>query len=421
MIKKQTKKILLIGFLFIFTFSIQQSFQKNNNNWLIPKSDYFSTETQFNKDNPVINFFGFFTPDKKEVDKPEIKLIAGGHSIGVTLQTKGVLIVGYAPILNNQGQESYPAKDSGIEVGDIILKINGTRALNDFQVAQEIDKKCREMQKISLEIKHKGQISQKTLQPEFCFETQRYRIGLYIRDEAAGVGTLTFIDPKTKIFGALGHVITDIDTNDQIEVSEGKIVESTIYAIEKGKRGDPGEKIGTFMLESSFSGRISKNSSSGVFGSCDGQISNPFFNSPLSIAWSSEIETGPAKIYTVIKDNTIQEFDIRIEKIMAYRNDNKNMIIRVTDSQLLELTGGIIQGMSGSPIIQNGKIIGAITHVFVNDSARGYGVFIEKMLNESGIITKAATAQSGGYFLIFRPLKSNKLLNNIFFTIKRRI
>jgi len=399
MIKKQsvkTGKILFIVFLFVFTFSIQQS--------------YFSTQKsaiQLKKYYPVYNFFGLFSMDE-DVNKPIIQILPGGHSIGVTLQTKGVLVVGYAPIIDSEGKENFPAKESGIEVGDTILQINGIKAVNDFQVAQEIDKKCKENQKISLQIKHKGQIIQKTIQPVYCAETKRFRIGLYIRDEAAGVGTLTFIDPKTKTFGALGHVITDIDTNDQIELSDGKIMESTICGIEKGKRGDPGEKIGTFMLNSSFSGKIEKNSSSGIFGVWDGKMENPYFQAAIPIAWKSEIETGPAKIYTVIKDNQIQEYEIRIEKVMTYRNDNKNMVIRVTDPELLEKTGGIVQGMSGSPIIQNGKIIGAITHVFVNDASRGYGVFIEKMLSDSGVIHKAATAQTGGFLLSVVGMKIGK-------------
>lgn len=396
MIKKQMKKILLSGLLVVFTFSIQQLAVNHDNFKQLP---HFTTSSiQLNNYNPVANFFGFLMADDS-ISKPEIKVIPGGHSIGVTLQTKGVLVVGYAPIANDQGKESYPAKDAGIQVGDIILKVNGMKALNDVQVAQEIDKGCQEHQKITLELKHKGQIIAKTVEPIYCTETGRYRVGLYIRDEAAGVGTLTFVEPQTNTFGALGHVITDIDTNDQIELKDGKIVESTIYAIEKGKRGDPGEKIGSFMLESSFSGTINKNSDSGVFGSFQGKIDHPFYNAPMPVAWKSEIKPGPAKIYTVVKDNTIEEFTINIEKIMAYRNDNKNMIIRVTDPKLLELTGGIVQGMSGSPIIQNGKIVGAVTHVFINDSTRGYGVFIEKMLNESGILNKAATAQEGGLLL----------------------
>lgn len=396
--KKQSNKFVLIGLLFVFTFSIQQKIIKNDDFWQLPETNFLTSQVQLNNDDPVYNFFGLFS-NEQDVKQPNIQLMPGGHSIGVTIQTKGVLVVGYAPIVNEQGKEVFPAKQSGIEVGDIILKINGSQAVNDYQVAEEIDKKCKEQQTISLEIKHKGQILQKKIEPVYCNDTKRYRIGLFIRDEAAGVGTLTFVDPQTKIFGALGHVITDMDTNDKIELNDGKIMESTIYGIEKGKRGDPGEKIGTFMLQSSFSGRIEKNSNSGIFGTWEGNVTNPYFKSPIPVGWKSEVQPGPAKIYTVIKDNQIQEFEIRIEKVMPYRNDNKDMIIRVTDPVLLEKTGGIIQGMSGSPIIQNGKIVGAVTHVFVNDASRGYGIFIEKMLSDSGVMQKAAAARQGGIFL----------------------
>jgi len=394
-IKKKSKKLLLIGFLFVFTFSIQQTIFSINKTGRLEKS---TCSTTVKADN-VYNFFGLFTSAEQNSNKPVLMVVPGGHSIGVTLQTKGVLVVGYSPIINEAGKEIYPAKDSGIEVGDIILEINGVKALNDLQVAKEIDQKCKENKTIVLGIKHRGQVTRKTIKPVFCSETSRYRVGLFIRDEAAGVGTLTFIEPETGIFGALGHVITDTDTNNQIELSSGKIVESSIYAIDKGKKGDPGEKIGTFMLESSFSGQIEQNKSSGIFGKCEGNISNPFYSSAVPVAWKSDVVTGDAKIYTVINNNTIQEFDIKIEKILHYRNDNKNMIIKITDPELLDKTGGIVQGMSGSPIIQNGKIVGAVTHVFVNDATRGYGVFIEKMIDESGILSKAATAQEGGFFL----------------------
>ena len=391
----KSKLVFVICFLYVFVLSIHQTANCYHIHPKVSQNLSLVSNIQLNN-NPVNNFLGLFKT--KEDIKPIIELIPGGHSIGVKLQTKGVLVVGFAPIINEQGKELFPARDSGIVVGDTILEVNGEKALTDFQVAKIIDDKCKEQESISLLIRHKGNNISKTIEPVYCSETQRHRIGLYIRDEAAGVGTLTFVDPKTQSFGALGHVISDIDTNDQVELREGRIVESSIHAIEKGKRGDPGEKIGSFMLESKISGSIEKNTGSGIFGLCEQPVINPFFDTPLPIAWKKEIQNGSAKIYTVLKDNTIEEFDINIEKIMPYRNDNKNMIIRVTDPRLIELTGGIVQGMSGSPIIQNGKIIGAVTHVFVNDSTRGYGVFIEKMLEDSGVLTKAATAQMGGFF-----------------------
>ncbi|KUO58888.1 MAG: SpoIVB peptidase [Gracilibacter sp. BRH_c7a] len=394
----RSRLFIVISLFFAFFLSVQQTANNYHLNLQIPRNINPVNNIQANDYNPVNGFLGLFT--KKEI-KPNVELIPGGHSIGVTLQTKGVLVVGFAAIVNEQGKEQFPAKDAGMVVGDTILEVNGEKALNDFQVARIIDNKCKDQERITLSIKHRGKVITKTIDPLYCSETQRYRIGLYIRDEAAGVGTLTFVDPKTQTFGALGHVISDIDTNDQIELREGKIIESTIYAIEKGTRGDPGEKIGSFMLESNFTGKIEKNTNSGIFGVCDEKVNlvdNSLFQRAVPVAWKSEIQNGPAKIYTVLQDNTIEEFEINIEKVMPYRNDNKNMIIRVTDQKLIEKTGGIVQGMSGSPIIQNGKIIGAITHVFVNDATRGYGVFIENMLEDSGILTKVATALTGGFF-----------------------
>jgi len=394
--KKSFKLLLFIGFLFAITFSFQQTAKENILNQNASAINILMNRTQIN--NSVYSFLGFAS-SKKEISKPNIHVIPGGHSIGVTLQTKGVLVVGYAPIINEEGKEVFPAKEAGIAVGDTIISINGKKAISDFQVAQEINKSCQENKKIVVGIQRKKEILEKTIEPIYCSETRRFRIGLYIRDEAAGVGTLTFIEPQTKIFGALGHVITDVDTNKEIEVKDGKIIESTIYGIEKGKKGDPGEKIGSFLLESSFLGRITNNSSSGIFGFFDKQISNPFFTEPIPIAWKHEIQTGKATIYTVIKDNKIQKFEVNIEKIMPYRNDNKNMIIKITDPELLEITGGIVQGMSGSPIVQNGKLVGAVTHVFVNDSTRGYGIFIERMLEESGLLN-LETALKGSFFLL---------------------
>ena len=217
-------------------------------------------------------------------------------------------------------------------------------------------------------------------------------MGLFVRDEAAGVGTLSFVDPVSKLYGALGHVITDADTNQKIEVYNGKVIASTIYAIEKGKRGHPGEKIGSFIPNSVFSGTIEKNTITGIFGRMSGQIENPYFKEAIPVGWETEIKVGPAKIYTVIQGEKIEEFEVNIDRVMHNRTDSKNMIIRVTDPRLLEATGGIIQGMSGSPIVQNGKLIGAVTHVFVNDSQRGYGVFIQNMLNDSNQLTKKEAA-----------------------------
>ncbi|WP_170932662.1 SpoIVB peptidase [Desulfosporosinus sp. FKB] len=338
----------------------------------------------------VYKLFGIFPIRSGEIEvMPPMKLIPGGQSIGVSLQTKGVLVVGQAAIEDKGGQKMYPAKEAGIEVGDTLLKINNQEVRTDQDVSDAVNLAGQQNGVAQVMFKHQGQILEKLIKPIFCMETGRYRVGLFVRDEAAGVGTLSFIDPATNQYGALGHVITDADTNQKIEVYNGKIMASTIYSIQKGKRGHPGEKIGSFVTNSPFFGTIEKNSLTGIFGKLRGQITNPYYKEPVPVGWESEVKVGPAKIYTVIQGEKVEEFSINIDRVMHNRTDSKNMIVRVTDPRLLEATGGIIQGMSGSPIIQNGKIIGAVTHVFVNDAQRGYGVFIQNMINE-GIDNKAA-------------------------------
>jgi len=337
--------------------------------------------------------FGIFPLSSGEVEvMSPIKLIPGGQSIGVTLQTKGVMVVGQAPVVDKNGKNSFPAKEAGIQVGDILLKIENQEVKTDQEVSNAINLAGKQKGSVNVLFKHQDQVVEKTVHPIFCVETGRYRMGLFVRDEAAGVGTLSFLDPVTNLYGALGHVITDADTNQKIEVYDGKIIASTIYAIEKGKRGHPGEKIGSFVPNSIFSGTIEKNTMTGIFGKMSGRIENPYFKEAIPVGWESEVKVGPAKIYTVIQGEKIEEFAVNIDRVMKNRTDSKNMIVRVTDPRLLEVTGGIIQGMSGSPIVQDGKLIGAVTHVFVNDSQRGYGVFIQNMLNDSSQLDKKQAA-----------------------------
>lgn len=323
---------------------------------------------------------------------PNIRLLPGGQSIGVSLQAKGVMVVGQAAVQNQEGKLVYPAKEAGIQVGDVILKIDGQEMRSDQEVANAIHRGGEKQGYSEILISHNGQESIKKVKTVLCSETKRHRVGLYVRNEAAGVGTLTFYDQLRGKYGALGHVINDVDTNQKIEILNGNVVASTIYAIEKGKRGNPGEKIGSFVNQSKFSGNIEKNTVSGIFGSLEGEINNPYFKEAIPVAWEAEIKEGPAKIYTVLEGERIEEYDVQIERIMRNRTDSKNMVIKVTDPVLIEKTGGIIQGMSGSPIVQDGKIIGAVTHVFVNDASRGYGVFIQNMLKDADIISKQEAA-----------------------------
>lgn len=337
--------------------------------------------------------FGIFPLKTSEIEvMPDIKLLPGGQSIGVSLQAKGVMVVGQAAVTGKDGQQNYPAKEAGIEVGDVILKIDSQEVKTDLDVADAINQAGQKQGFSDILCQRNGQYIQKRITTVYCPETNRFRVGLYVRNEAAGVGTLTFYDPQSRKYGALGHVINDADTNRKIEVSNGTVIASSIYAIEKGRRGHPGEKVGSFVSQSLFSGNIEKNSISGIFGSMQGQILNPYFKEAISVAWEAEIKEGPAKIYTVLAGEKIEEFEVQIERIMRNRTDSKNMVIRVVDQRLLDKTGGIIQGMSGSPIIQDGKFVGAVTHVFVNDATRGYGVFIQNMLKDAELLQNKEAA-----------------------------
>ncbi|MBM7646312.1 stage IV sporulation protein B [Scopulibacillus daqui] len=315
---------------------------------------------------------------------PDLRLIPGGESIGVKLNTLGVLVVGYHLVDTENGQKS-PGEAAGVEVGDIITKINGKKIKSMSDVKQLVtDAKDHEPLKLNI-IRHNQKITKK-LTPLKDKSDHKPQIGLYIRDSAAGIGTLTFYDPKSEKYGALGHVISDVDTKQPIVVSDGQILKSTVTAIDRGENGQPGEKIASFPADEKPIGKINKNTPFGIYGSLNQTVNNGIMNKALPIALSDEVKEGPAKILTVLNGNKVQAFDIKILSSVPQKFPaTKGLVIKVTDKRLLKATGGIVQGMSGSPIIQNGKIVGAVTHVFVNDPTSGYGVHIEWMLQEAGI------------------------------------
>ena len=218
-------------------------------------------------------------------------------------------------------------------------------------------------------------------------DDKEYKIGLWIRDSTAGVGTLTFFDDSTKKFGALGHPITDCDTNEPFLIKKGDVLESSIISVRKGEKGSPGELRGIFINEQIPTGDIQKNTQSGIFGEIKNVEALNKNVKPLKVGFRDEISIGKAKIITTIDESGPQEFDIEIEKLLSQTiAGSKSMVIKITDPKLLAKTGGIVQGMSGSPIIQNNKIIGAVTHVLINKPDTGYGIYIEWMLQDAGII-----------------------------------
>ncbi|WP_400163887.1 SpoIVB peptidase [Brevibacillus sp. TJ4] len=324
---------------------------------------------------------------------PDLRIYPGGQSIGVKLQTAGVLVVGHH--LVNTGKEKIsPGEKAGIHVGDMIVKINDLYINDMSDVKKLINEAGKEKTPVQLLVVRGKEKLNLTLHPAKDQKDNEYRMGLYIRDSAAGVGTLTFYDPASKAYGALGHVISDVDTGQAIVVGDGQIVQASVTSIEKGQSGNPGEKFARFYNESEVLGNITKNTPFGIFGKMKGEPKRSYYREPLPVALAEQVEEGPAKILTVVNGQKVEEFEIEISSVVKQHFPaTKGMIIKVTDKRLLEKTGGIVQGMSGSPIIQNGKIVGAVTHVFVNDPTSGYGCFIEWMLKDAGVSVRPEQSQ----------------------------
>lgn len=338
------------------------------------------------KANVEFRLFGFIPIRRVAVDVvPRIEVVPGGHSIGVKLRSEGVMVVGYSVLVGKDGREYQPARQAGVEIGDAILSINGEPATSEEQVARLINVAGVQGKTLRLELKRSGLRLEKAVVPVEDRNSGKYVIGLYVRDGAAGVGTLTFYDPRSGKYAALGHVITDADTNRPIDLREGQIVKAVITGIEKGRRAEAGEKIGVFTDDLPL-GNIERNTEFGITGSLSGLPENPLFRGAIPVGFMNQVKEGPAKILTVVEGSRIEQFDIEIVRLVRQvRPDGKGMIVKITDPRLLKRTGGIIQGMSGSPIVQDGKLVGAVTHVFVNDPTRGYAVFIEWMLMEAGV------------------------------------
>jgi stage IV sporulation protein B len=316
---------------------------------------------------------------------PDLRIVPGGHSVGVKLHTLGVLVVGHHQVRTPDTTVS-PGEEAAIYTGDVLLEINDQEIRKMEEVAPLIEQAGKDGKSVRIKVKRGNETMTTKLNPALDAKDKQYRMGLYIRDSAAGIGTMTFYDPVSKNYGALGHVISDMDTQKPIEIHDGTIVRSNVTSIQKGNNGQPGEKLAEFSMNRNHIGTITKNSPFGIFGKLESDMRQIEETEALPIALSDEVKKGPAVIRTVLEGEKIEEFDVEIVNSVPQDHPaTKGMIIKVTDKRLLAKTGGIVQGMSGSPIIQDGKLIGAVTHVFVNDSTSGYGVHIEWMLQEAGI------------------------------------
>ncbi len=303
-----------------------------------------------------------------------------GQSAGVKILTDGVLVLSLGTVEDPQNHQLCPAREAGIEPGDYIFKVGGQKLKNSNHLSQLVDE-CGE-EPIEVELK-RGEKSIKTLiTPVVSQKTGTPALGMWVRDSTAGLGTITFYTADQQKFAALGHCISDVDVGKTMTVRDGELVTAKVIGRIKGKRGEPGELRGIFDEPQQEIGHITKNNDFGLYGTVTNLDVIP--GEPIPVALKNEIKTGPATIRTTISGYDVSEYHIEITKIFHQQKDQvKNMVIQVTDPRLLEQTGGIVQGMSGSPILQNGRIVGAVTHVFVNDPTRGYGIFIENMLAEA--------------------------------------
>lgn len=337
-------------------------------------------------ENELIFEYAGFPIKKVDVNVlKDFKVVPGGQSIGVKLNTVGVLVVGHHQVNTIDGKSS-PGEIAGIKIGDIITEINGKEIKKMSDVAPFVQKAGKSGTSLTIVVNRENERISTELIPLKEKGEGSYKLGLYIRDSAAGIGTMTFYHPQSRKYGALGHVISDMDTKKPIVVENGQIVRSTVTSIEKGSNGNPGEKLARFSPDKEVIGNIVRNSPFGIFGELNQNIKNGVLDKPMPIALSHQVKEGPAKILTVVDNDEVALFDIEIVSTISQKFPaTKGMVIKVTDSKLLAKTGGIVQGMSGSPIIQNDKIVGAVTHVFVNDPTSGYGVHIEWMLHEAGI------------------------------------
>ena len=312
---------------------------------------------------------------------PKTTVIPVGNMAGVKLYTNGVLVVGMSEIEGEDNKTYKPYENTGIEEGDTIVKINDNLVNSTDELIEKVNMSKGE--KVEIEYIHEEETKECSITPVKTNE-EEYKLGLWVRDSAAGVGTVTFYEPATQSFGALGHGITDIDTGDLLNIASGEFVTAEILNIKKGEDGNPGKIQGT-VEEQETIGEITKNTEFGIYGKIQDLSSlNIDTSKEMEVAMRDEIELGKATILCSLDNQTVKEYEIEITKIYKDNHyNNKSMEIKVTDEELIEKTGGIIQGMSGAPIIQNGKFIGAVTHVLVNSSTEGYAIFGDLMLKQS--------------------------------------
>ena len=307
-------------------------------------------------------------------DYSKLKLYVGGMPFGVKFLTEGVIIVGF-----NEAAPANPAKAAGLRRNDVIISVNGRKVFS----AESLNEAVRQNgnKAMTIEYTRDGKVRSTVLTPANSKADGSYNLGIYVRDSGAGIGTVTFIDPKTCAFGGLGHGICDGGTGKLIPMQRGSVLDVRINGIVKGLSGSPGEVKGFF--NSGKTGTLLSNTDCGVYGIL-AELPKEIQGEPMSLGLRHSVKEGKAYLCSMLDGTRVERYEIEISEIKRSSTDNKSFVVKVTDKRLIDKTGGIIQGMSGSPIIQDGKLIGAVTHVLINDPTTGYGIFIENMLNQMG-------------------------------------
>ena len=306
-----------------------------------------------------------------------------GELFGLRLFTQGVMIVGLDEVDTETGSVS-PAKSAGLQKGDVIYAVNGVKVSTSQQVSDIFQKTGSESMTIEYIRENRRYSVQFSL--AYSVSQNKYKAGLWIRDSAAGIGTMTFYDVSTGMFASLGHGVCDVDTGEILPLSDGDIVSAYVSSCYKGKSGKAGELCGVFNSEAK--GVLLCNCETGVYGKADTVKAG----SLMPVATRTEVKTGKAQIISTVDKNGPEYYDIEITKVTDNSSQNKNMVIKITDEKLIKKTGGIVQGMSGSPIIQNNMLVGAVTHVFVSDPTQGYAIFAETMLEKARAISLVASS-----------------------------
>ena len=348
--------------------------------------------------NLIFRLLGIVPVKKVEVQVAEERtLIPGGQSVGIAIETEGLVVVGTSDL----GRNASPARLAGLNSGDVITHVNGS----EVRTAQDLAKLLKAGEEATVTVMRGEKERSLSLTPIADPRDGSLRIGAWVRSSTAGVGTLTFVDPETGAFGALGHAISDVDTGITLPVADGGLYESRVVEVRRGERGAPGEIVGDFLSQEKQIGEILVNCDYGIYGvNYTGDAEDSLYPEGVPIGTRSQMHIGGAQILTTV-DDEVRAYDCEIEHLEPEGGEEmRSIVLHVTDEALLARTGGIVQGMSGSPILQDGRIVGAVTHVFVNDPTRGYGVGIETMLNSVSPAEDSAVT----YFLSILVQNSGK-------------